>query len=279
MVLGVVLFFLGVLGLQLTLALDLFDRLPEEHLELCLLVELLVVLKAGALELASFMLHHLTEFFDDSLIAANLVLLSLLLCLRLVDDGSRLLTHERRAIHEGTGVPVGLTRDTRGMAKIALELASSSRSTSFGSAAKGAVLGASSHRLERAVELVEVDHLAVFFAFVLLDERLHVSDLLRHLFVFFLLEDEVLDEELSVVALRPVLTLELSVFLSESSVLVVDALRNVRNQLQLAAVLLLLAHEGGLVALFLEDFVADVSVDLGDLALVLASQLLVLLVV
>lgn len=105
---------------------------------------------------------------------------------------------------------------------------------------------------------------------MLLNKLFHITYLFTQLLILLLLEDQILNKKFSVVTLCSVFALQLSVFLTKGPIFIVNPLSNVGDQLQFASVFFLLAHQRGLISLLLEDFVANISINLSDLAFIFA---------
>ena len=98
------------------------------------------------------------------------------------------------------------------------------------------------------VHMVYVDLIIFFFLFF--DDIFVESNLFSDLCVFLLLHDQLFDEEYSIVLLGLVLTLELCVFLHESTILIVDPLSYVGDELQVVVQFVLsVLHVRSLLAL------------------------------
>jgi len=120
-------------------------------------------------------------------------------------------------------------------------------------------------------------HVQIFLLFLLLDHSLIKVYLFLDLCVLFLLHDELLDEQLSVVLLGLVLQLQLLVFLHELSVLVVDLLGDARDQLQVVVQLVLPVLQVSCLVSLLVLSLFDLLLHFGELTVELPDDVLLLL--
>lgn len=113
--------------------------------------------------------------------------------------------------------------------------------------------------------LVQVKARLIFLIFSLLEESLELLDLVPESLVLLLLQDKLLDAELSVILLSFELCSELSVLLNQASIFIIDTLRDICDQFQVMPELIFFLFELGSLVAFLSFPLLDGFLGLGDI--------------